>query len=319
MPFSSLKRKTTVYPYQTWRLTSLNSHFGKMLAIAAVYDSALRCLLDEEDSVCLLFDRTIKFLRVYEGISPTIKNDLRILLHVQAQLFPPQVSHQHWCHLTQTLAANAITPEPCGWRLAIWPDGYVRMIGDRLFLPLDGLQSSQLPPRRQWRVVLATCPPEAAYEAFCVLFYCDFNSSVLQFLGKCYSLSVQDIHICNGCPSVRRMLELARRCKQRARFRARGIRLVRIQQGIILLYTASPRRLSGRFPVLMSCGRTSGWWYEENMYFQIDQWIVSFGFQCNNGRQICPIAWMSVKIEWNRRACGVCWIITDDATRLIDT
>jgi hypothetical protein len=85
-----------------------------MLVIAAVYDSALRCLLDEEDSVCLLFDRTIKFLRVYEGISPTIKNDLRILLHVQAQLFPPQILHQHWSHSAQTLAINEIVPEPCG-------------------------------------------------------------------------------------------------------------------------------------------------------------------------------------------------------------
>jgi hypothetical protein len=95
MPFSPLKRKVTAYPDQIRWLTSLNSHFSKMLVIAAVYDSAFRCLLDEEDSVCLLFDRTIKFLRVYEGISPTIKNDLRILLHVQAQLFPPQVSHQY--------------------------------------------------------------------------------------------------------------------------------------------------------------------------------------------------------------------------------
>ena len=94
MPFSSLKRKATVHPDQIGWLTSLNSHFGKMLVIAAVYDSALRCLLDDEDSVRLLFDRTIKLLRVYEGISPTIKNDLRILLHVQAQLFLPQISHR---------------------------------------------------------------------------------------------------------------------------------------------------------------------------------------------------------------------------------
>lgn len=94
MPFSSLKRKTTVSPNQIRWLTSLNSHFGKMLVIAAVYDSALRYLLDDEDSVRLLFDRTIKLLRVYEGVSTTIKNDLRILLHVQAQLFLPQMSHQ---------------------------------------------------------------------------------------------------------------------------------------------------------------------------------------------------------------------------------
>jgi hypothetical protein len=65
----------------------LNSQFGKMLVIAAVYDSALRYLLDDENSVCALFDCTIKLLRVYEGISPTIRNDLRILLHVRAQLF----------------------------------------------------------------------------------------------------------------------------------------------------------------------------------------------------------------------------------------
>ena len=94
MPFSSLKRKAAVYPDQTRWLTSLNSHFGKMLVIAAVYDSALRYLLDNEDTVRLLFDRTIKLLRVYEGVSPTIKNDLRVLLHVQAQLFLPQMSHQ---------------------------------------------------------------------------------------------------------------------------------------------------------------------------------------------------------------------------------
>jgi hypothetical protein len=61
-----------------------------MLVIAAVYDSALRYLLDDEDSVRLLFDRAIKLLRVYEGVSPTIKNDLRVLLHVQAQLFLPK-------------------------------------------------------------------------------------------------------------------------------------------------------------------------------------------------------------------------------------
>jgi hypothetical protein len=94
MPFSSLKRKVTVSPNQIRWLTSLNSHFGKMLVIAAVYDSALRYLLDDEDSVRLLFDRTIKLLRVYEGVSPTIKNDLRILLHIQTQLFLPQMSHQ---------------------------------------------------------------------------------------------------------------------------------------------------------------------------------------------------------------------------------
>jgi hypothetical protein len=65
-----------------------------MLVIAAVYDSALRYLLNDEHSVRLLFDRTIKLLRVYEDVSPTIKNDLRVLSHVQAQLFLPQMSHR---------------------------------------------------------------------------------------------------------------------------------------------------------------------------------------------------------------------------------
>ena len=94
MPFSSLKRKATGYPNQIGWLTSPNSHFGKMLVIAAVYDSALRYLLNDEQSVRLLFDRTIKLLRVYEDVSPTIKNDLRVLSHVQAQLFLPQMSHR---------------------------------------------------------------------------------------------------------------------------------------------------------------------------------------------------------------------------------
>ena len=81
-----------------------------MLVIAAVYDSALRSLLDDEESVRLLFDRTIKLLRVYEGISPTIKNDLRILLHIQAQLFLPQISHQPLMTLDTKLGSNCDHP-----------------------------------------------------------------------------------------------------------------------------------------------------------------------------------------------------------------
>jgi len=81
-----------------------------MLVIAAVYDSALRYLLDDEYSVRLLFDRTIKLLRVYEGVSPTIKNDLRILLYVRAQLFLPQISRQPLTAFDTKLGGNCYHP-----------------------------------------------------------------------------------------------------------------------------------------------------------------------------------------------------------------
>lgn len=47
---------------------------------------------------------------------------------------------------------------------------------------------------------------------------------------------MHDTDVYSGYPGVWHMLGLARRRKQRARFQARGIRLVRMLQGIILFY-----------------------------------------------------------------------------------
>jgi hypothetical protein len=69
-----------------------------------------------------------------------------------------------------------------------------------------------------------------------MLFYLDFDSILLPFLGNAIPSLCTTPTVYSGYPGVWHMLGLARWRKQRARFQARGIRLVRMLQGIILFY-----------------------------------------------------------------------------------
>jgi hypothetical protein len=53
------------------------------------------------------------------------------------------------------------------------------------------------------------------------------------------------------------------------------------------IYAAGLRRPSGFLPVPMSCCCMNCRRHYENLHLQTDQWIVSSGFQSNNGCKIC--------------------------------
>jgi hypothetical protein len=71
-----------------------------MLVLAATYNAELTSLatgkpLVETNELKRLFDRTIRFLKLSEAISPTLERDAKILEHVRQTLFSNQVSSAH--------------------------------------------------------------------------------------------------------------------------------------------------------------------------------------------------------------------------------
>ena len=67
-------------------LTRAASQFGNMLVLAGTYNSELSCLVDGAELERLL-DRSIRFLKLSEEISPTLKRDAKILEHIRVTLF----------------------------------------------------------------------------------------------------------------------------------------------------------------------------------------------------------------------------------------
>jgi hypothetical protein len=57
-----------------------------VLVLAGTYNSELSCLVDGAELEKLL-DRTIRFLKLSEEISPTLKCDAKILEHIRVTLF----------------------------------------------------------------------------------------------------------------------------------------------------------------------------------------------------------------------------------------
>lgn len=73
------------------------SQFGNMLVLAATYNTELTSSatgkpLVETNELKRLFDRTIRFLKLSEAISPTLERDAKILEHVRHVLFSNLVS-----------------------------------------------------------------------------------------------------------------------------------------------------------------------------------------------------------------------------------
>jgi hypothetical protein len=67
-----------------------------MLVLAATYNAELTSLatgkpLVETNELRRLFDRTIRFLKLSEAISPTLERDAKILEHVRQTLFASPV------------------------------------------------------------------------------------------------------------------------------------------------------------------------------------------------------------------------------------
>ena len=63
-----------------------------MLVLSATYNAELTSLatgkpLVEANELKRLFDRTIRFLKLSEAISPTLERDAKILEHVRSTLF----------------------------------------------------------------------------------------------------------------------------------------------------------------------------------------------------------------------------------------
>jgi hypothetical protein len=68
-----------------------------MLVLSATYHAELTSLttgkpLVETNELKRLFDRTIRFLKLSEAISPTLERDAKILEHIRHALFSNQVS-----------------------------------------------------------------------------------------------------------------------------------------------------------------------------------------------------------------------------------
>ena len=71
-----------------------------MLVLAATYNAELMSSvtgkpLVESNELRRLFDRTIRFLKLSEAISPTLERDAKILEHVRHTLFSVQISSAH--------------------------------------------------------------------------------------------------------------------------------------------------------------------------------------------------------------------------------
>ena len=89
-------RSTTAFDDVRGRLVVTNifgtahAQFGNMLVLAATFSSDVPELseLISEQHLASLFDRTIEFLRFSEHVSPTLKEDLRILRYVKDQVLP---------------------------------------------------------------------------------------------------------------------------------------------------------------------------------------------------------------------------------------
>ena len=75
------------YPTGTGTDTGRGRQFGNVLVLAGTYNSDLSSLIDGA-TLRRLIDRTIRFLRYSEAISPTLKHDAEILEHIQSRLFP---------------------------------------------------------------------------------------------------------------------------------------------------------------------------------------------------------------------------------------
>jgi hypothetical protein len=76
-------------------LISVSSQFGNMLVLAATFNADLKSTttgkpLVEEPELKRLLDRTVRFLKLNEAISPTLERDAKILEHVRCGLFPTQ-------------------------------------------------------------------------------------------------------------------------------------------------------------------------------------------------------------------------------------
>lgn len=69
------------------QLTCTTRQFGNCLVLAATYNSDLSHLVDGKQLKTLL-DRTIRFLKLSEAISPTLERDAKLLEHIRATLFP---------------------------------------------------------------------------------------------------------------------------------------------------------------------------------------------------------------------------------------
>lgn len=67
------------------KLTFANSQFGNVLVLIATLNSALSNLVKEEEVFSLL-RRTIRFLRLYEDLSPLLEYDRSVLEHLQIRL-----------------------------------------------------------------------------------------------------------------------------------------------------------------------------------------------------------------------------------------
>jgi hypothetical protein len=68
-----------------------------MLVLAATYNAELTSSatgkpLVETNELKRLFERTIRFLKLSEAISPTLERDAKILEHIRHTLFANQVS-----------------------------------------------------------------------------------------------------------------------------------------------------------------------------------------------------------------------------------
>ena len=64
------------------------------MVLAATYSSTnpeLKALVDER-TIRMLFDRTIKFLRLSENISPVLKRDAEVLEYARKKLFGEPIS-----------------------------------------------------------------------------------------------------------------------------------------------------------------------------------------------------------------------------------
>ena len=86
-------RSTTVFDAVPDRLIITNilgtahAQFGNMLVLAATFRSELRYLIPEEELLRLL-SRTIRFLKYSEAISPTLRQDAKVLSSIKNKLFP---------------------------------------------------------------------------------------------------------------------------------------------------------------------------------------------------------------------------------------
>lgn len=86
-------RSTTAFDAVPERLIITNifgtahAQFGNMLVLAATYNSDLSYLVDE-NILRELFERTLKFLKLSDGVSPILRYDAEILRHVRATIFP---------------------------------------------------------------------------------------------------------------------------------------------------------------------------------------------------------------------------------------